>query len=67
MRALNTDDLRGVREKFGLSWGAVEAYAGAADSEHNQEVATVRDFFTNPGYTGTLGDYMWPKVLDELE
>ncbi len=67
MRSLSTDDLREVREKFDLSWGAVEAYVDAPDSEHNQEVATVRDFFTNPSYTGTLGDYLWPKVLDELE
>ena len=70
MRPLRTSDLRAVREKFNLSWGAVEAYAddlGTPPSEHNQEVVTVREFFTNRSYTGTVGDYIWPKVLDELE
>ena len=70
MPPLKTADLKAVREKFHLSWGAVEAYAqdlGADESEHNQEVVSVREFFTNHHYTGTVGDYIWPKVLDELE
>ncbi len=50
MPPLKTADLKAVREKFHLSWGAVEAYAqdlGADESEHNQEVVSVREFFTN--------------------
>lgn len=67
---ISMESLRAIREKFNLSWGAVQAYTddlGADESEHNQEVVSVQEFFTNPHYTGTLGDYIWPKVLDELE
>ena len=66
---ISIEALTTVKDRFKLSWGEVQAYVdrlGTPESEHNQEVVSVREFFTNPHYTGTLGDYIWPKVLDEL-
>ena len=32
-----------------------------------EDLMTPTEFFTNPAYTGTLGAYMWPTVLEEVE
>ena len=36
------------------------------DGDRRESLMTPREFFTNPHYTGTVGAYIWPKVLDEI-
>lgn len=61
--------LNKYREEKGLSWAEMRMHIdslGEDESEHNQEVVGIREFFENPHYTGSLGEYIWPKVLDEM-
>ncbi len=37
------------------------------DSYRREDLMTPRDFFMNPEYTGTVGAYLWPKVLEAIE
>ena len=37
------------------------------DGDRKEPLMTPREFFTNPNYTGTVGAYIWPKVLEEIE
>jgi len=37
------------------------------DGDRRERLMTPREFFTNPHYTGTVGAYIWPKVLKEIE
>lgn len=37
------------------------------DGDRREPLMPPREFFTNPHYTGTVGAYIWPKVLDEIE
>ena len=36
------------------------------DGDRREALLSPRDFFSNPHYTGTVGAYIWPKVLDEV-
>lgn len=37
------------------------------DNYRRETLLTPCEFFTNPNYTGTVGAYIWPKVLEEIE